>query len=381
MKRKSVLVGMLVLGLLLAVAVGMTQAQAPEFPEGEAGLLEESSTAAAVWGSIPIQGRLTDAGGSPLNGTYSIRFALYEVSSGGTALCEDTNSVSVANGLFYSEIYGNCGSDDVNGRQLYLGIKVGADPEMTPRRGIYPVPYALSLMPGAFISDTFSANAILDIENWGSTGRGLRSYAMSLTGTNYGVVGASRSPDGYGGYFYNNGGGVGLRGESNTGIAIQAAGTGIIKSAAPIIIAVSPLKMLPQWESIGDVELLSDGAYIEIRPVTAGFQYVHIPVDLPGVLFGTPTRLQGIRVCYKDDQTASFLSTTIVSQGTDAGTLSYFINDVTDRKSTSWQCYTVTDATPDPITGSVYIQLTFEFAGTGAAHDIRIGNIALTLTE
>lgn len=213
MKRKSMLVGVLVLGLLLAVAVGMTQAQEPELPEGEVGLLEESSTAAAVWGNIPVQGRLTDAGGSPLNGTYSIRFALYEVSSGGTALCEDTNSVAVANGLFYSEIYGTC-YGVVNGRQLYLGIKVGADPEMTPRQGIYPVPYALSLMPGAFISDTFSNNAILDIENRGSTGRGLRSLAMSLTGRNFGIVGASKSPDGFGGYFYNTS-------ESpNTGIAV-----------------------------------------------------------------------------------------------------------------------------------------------------------------
>jgi hypothetical protein len=36
---------------------------------------------------------------------------------------------------------------------------------------------------------------------------GLRSYAMSQTGVNYGIVGASRSPSGFGRYFYNNGGG------------------------------------------------------------------------------------------------------------------------------------------------------------------------------
>lgn len=379
MKRKSMLFGMLVLGLLLAVAVGMTQAQGPELPEGEA-VLTPGSVAAAVSGRIPFQGRLTDASGNPLDGTYDIRFALYDAATEGTAVCSGTDySVPVDNGLFSSDVW--CGFNSITGQQLYLGVKVEDDAEMTPRQPIYPVPYALSLMPGAFISATLSTNAILDIENWGSTGRGLRSYAMSQTGANWGVVGASRSPDGHGGYFYNNGGGVGLRGESNTGVAIQATGTGIIKSAAPITIAVSPLKMLPQWESIGDVELLSNGAYIEIRPVVAGFQYVHIPVDLPSVLFGTPTKLKGIRVCYKDDQAASFLSTTIVSQGTDTGTLDYFINDVTDRKSTSWECYTVTDATPDPITGSVYIQLTFEFAGTGATHDIRIGNIALALTE
>jgi len=33
---------------------------------------------------------------------------------------------------------------------------------------------------------------------------------MSETGVNYGIVGASRSPDGYAGYYYNNGGGTAL---------------------------------------------------------------------------------------------------------------------------------------------------------------------------
>jgi hypothetical protein len=102
---------------------------------------------------------------------------------------------------------------------LYLGIEVGSDGEMTPRQPIYAVPYAWSLRPGATISSTIGSDAIVHIENWSSSGRGLRAYAMSATGTNYGVVGASRSPDGVGGYFYNNGGGDALLAESlsNTG--------------------------------------------------------------------------------------------------------------------------------------------------------------------
>jgi len=80
---------------------------------------------------------------------------------------------------------------------------------MSPREAIYPVPYAYSLRPGAIISGSTSV-AILHIENHHASGRGVRSYAMSETGTNYGIVGASKSPDGYGGYYYNNGGGTGL---------------------------------------------------------------------------------------------------------------------------------------------------------------------------
>jgi hypothetical protein len=106
-----------------------------------------------------------------------------------------------------------CTSEDIDGRRLYLGIEVEGDDEMTPREPIYPVPYAFSLRPGAVISGSTSA-AIVHIENHNSSGRGLRVYAMSETGTNYGIVGASRSPDGYGGYFYNNGNGTALFGKA-----------------------------------------------------------------------------------------------------------------------------------------------------------------------
>jgi hypothetical protein len=308
-------------------------------------------------------------------------FRLYATAVDGTALCVDTNTnVPVNNGLFNTAIWGNCDNDILNGRQLYLGITVGTDSEMTPRQPFYPVPYARSLVPGVIISGTRGGDAILHIENWGSTGRGLRSYAMYTATANYGVVGASRSPDGYGGYFYNSGGGVGLKAES-TDTALQLTGSGRLESTADITIAVSPLKMIPKWDSIGDLEFLSDGAYMEVRPVTSGFQYVHIPVDIPGTLFGTTAKLKSVRICYRSDQAGSFVSTTILSQGTDSGTISQSINDTTSRTSTSWDCYIITDLTPNVIQGSVYIQLTLSFAGTGSAHDIRIGNIALGLTE
>ena len=163
--------------------------------------------------------------------------------------------------------------------------------------------------------------------------------------------------------------------------ARKLGGSGRLESTADIAVAVSPLKMIPQWDSVGDLEFLSDGVYMEVRPSTSGLQYVHIPVDLPSALFGTTTKLKSARICYRCDQAGSFVSTTILSQGTDSGTVSQSINDTTDRASTSWDCYTVTDSAPDAIQGSVYIQLTLSFAGTGSTHDIRIGNIALGLTE
>jgi hypothetical protein len=375
-KRSMILVSTLSVIMLLTLTVGLTLAQgsAPGSEPAQPG-----APADTVGNYIPVQGRLTDASGNPLNATLTITFRLYDMPGGGTELCHDTNTVAVSNGLFNSQIYGNC-AGQMTGQQLYLALQIGSDAEMTPRQPIYAVPYAWSLKPGAVISGATGVDPIVHIETWSTSGRGLRAYAMAETGTNYGMVGASRSPDGYGGYFYDTAGGVGLKAESD-GVALQLTGSGRIESTADMTVAVSPLKMIPQWESSGDLEFLSDGAYMEIRPVTSGFQYVHIPVDIPSTLFGTTTRLKSVRICYRVDQAGSFVSTTILSQGTDSGTFSQSINDTTDRNSTGWECYTVTDATPDVIQGSVYVQLTLSFAGTGAMHDIRIGNIALGLTE
>jgi hypothetical protein len=222
MKRRSIImVSALSVIFLLALTVGLTLAQGTD-SGAEMTVPEAPNT---LGGYIPIQGRLTDAGGNPLNGNFSITFRLYDVSSGGTALCSDTNSVSVNNGLFNSEIWGTCTSDVLNGQELYLGIEVGTDGEMTPRQAIYSVPYALSLRPSAIISGATGSAAIVHIETWSTNGRGLRAYAMSQTGVNYGMVGASRSPDGYGGYFYNNGGGDALWAESTSaagGDGVQA---------------------------------------------------------------------------------------------------------------------------------------------------------------
>lgn len=384
-QRRVIIASALAIVFLLTLPLGLSYAQRATQDDG---ILPRGATGAepailevadAVGNYIPVQGRLTDTGGNPLTGNYTMTFRLYAVPSGGTALCQDTNTVAVNNGLFNSEIWGNC-QDEMDGQQLYLSIEVGTDGEMAPRQPIYAVPYAWSLRPGAVISSSIDGSPIVHIENWATGGRGLRSYAMDNASVNYGIVGASRSSTGYGGYFYNSGGGVGLRAES-TDTALQLTGSGRIESTADMTIAVSPLKMIPQWESIGDLEFLSDGAYMEVRPVTSGFQYVHIPVDVPGTLFGTTTKLKSVRICYRCDQAGSFVATTILSQGTDSGTLNQSINDTTDRASTGWDCYTVTDPTPDVVQGSVYIQLALSFAGTGSAHDIRIGNIALRLTE
>jgi hypothetical protein len=208
MKLERMIIVILALALAFTLGIQYSHAQMQSPGRGD---VRAPARPAGVGSYFPVQGRLTNASGAPLNGNYNMTFRVYDVSAGGTSLCSDTlSNVPVSNGLFNVSVYCN----DFDGRAMWLGITVGGDAEMTPRQPIYPVPYAMSLRPGATISDTIGSNPILHIENWNTTGRGLRAYAMATSGINYGVVGASRSPSGYGGYFYNSGGGTGLRAES-----------------------------------------------------------------------------------------------------------------------------------------------------------------------
>jgi len=122
-------------------------------------------SAAPVTKNITYQGMLTDAAGNPLTGTYTMTFKLYGVSSGGSALATDTHTVQSLKGVFTTQITADTSFFD--GRALWLGIKVGADAEMTPRQEIQPVPYSLSLRPGAKIMGSFPG-FILDVSNNGS---------------------------------------------------------------------------------------------------------------------------------------------------------------------------------------------------------------------
>jgi hypothetical protein len=212
MKGQRMLIGLLFVGLILSLAVGVAQAQGPG--------PDDIETQAEMNDIVPIQGRLTDDSGNPLDGLYSITFSIYDVSTGGTALCSDTDTVSVANGLFNAEM-DFCTSDDIDGRQLWLGIKVGSDAEMTPRQGIYAVPYAWGLRPGAQIVNTSTSVGAYGLqgESAQADGKGLYGYASSSTTTGHpigtfgqanalqgiGVFGyvSSGADSGYGGFFAN----------------------------------------------------------------------------------------------------------------------------------------------------------------------------------
>lgn len=107
--------------------------------------LATTTAFAATPETVSYQGRLTDAGGAPLTGVYSITFSIYELSAGGPVEWSEVHpAVNVDDGLF-SVALGSIVplTDNVfSWYDRYLGIKVGADPEITPRTKFHSVAYA-----------------------------------------------------------------------------------------------------------------------------------------------------------------------------------------------------------------------------------------------
>lgn len=97
--------------------------------------------------SINYQGRITDSNGDPVTGDYTIEFRISDAPTLGLLLYNSgPQTVAVTNGLFRV----NIGEppmpelpisifEDTN---RYLSIKVGSDPEISPRTKITSVPYA-----------------------------------------------------------------------------------------------------------------------------------------------------------------------------------------------------------------------------------------------
>ncbi|MFC1475755.1 tail fiber domain-containing protein [Candidatus Zixiibacteriota bacterium] len=95
--------------------------------------------------TINLQGILLDTGGDPVVGPVSVTFTIYDDPSAGTDLWTETRSVSPdAEGRFTITLGEVEPIDDTifNDPDRWLGIQVGADPEITPRQKLTSGAYA-----------------------------------------------------------------------------------------------------------------------------------------------------------------------------------------------------------------------------------------------
>ncbi len=103
------------------------------------------TVASAVPQQINYQGYLTDTGGSPLDTAVAMTFKLYTDSTAGSLLWTETRPpVTVTDGLFNVRLGQLTALTDaiLNNAQVWLGITVGNNTEMTPRSRIVSVGYS-----------------------------------------------------------------------------------------------------------------------------------------------------------------------------------------------------------------------------------------------
>jgi hypothetical protein len=108
-------------------------------------LLFCSASFADVPGMINYQGRLADSTGAPIDTSVSMIFRVYADSTTPTYLWTETHSsVTVEDGLFNVLLGSGTSIPDsvFDGSVRYLGLTVGSDAEMTPRRPLVSVSYA-----------------------------------------------------------------------------------------------------------------------------------------------------------------------------------------------------------------------------------------------
>ncbi len=204
MGHRRMLLGVCSLGLLLILVIGPGFAQDPE----ERGQPQGTMAIEGIVGSkFTYQGLLREDG-APVSGTRDMTFQLYDdaactVAAGGPIAMP---GVEVANGLFSVEV--SVSHALVLGEGLWLGIEV--EGTEVGCQEILPVPYALSLRPGARIEGEMASWDALHLVNRATTGysyglysqsratdgRGVMAYASATTGTTYGLYARTDSADG-----------------------------------------------------------------------------------------------------------------------------------------------------------------------------------------
>jgi len=111
---------------------------------------------------INFQGLLRDGSGNPVvNGVYVIRFRIYDDSTAGSNLWEEFDDVQTTNGLFNVRLGDT--TDLPNGLfegsvNRFVGVKVGGDPESSPRTRLISVPFAFH----ALKSDSAATATVVD---------------------------------------------------------------------------------------------------------------------------------------------------------------------------------------------------------------------------
>ncbi len=158
-------------------------------------LKEDSSIDSVVLGAsapgiLSFQGRITDLSETPITSSSSMTFRLYNVPTSGTALWTGACSVTPdQDGIFDIILGSTCGtaiptSVFAENNEIYLGITVGTDSEMSPRQRIAASAYALNAdtLKGFTPSQAPGADEVVVLDSTGNLVFGVTDPVISATG-------------------------------------------------------------------------------------------------------------------------------------------------------------------------------------------------------
>ena len=189
---------------------------------------------------VNYQGYLTDAAGAPVSGANSMVFNLYNSSVGGVLLWSETQAaVTVTNGIYQVNLGSVTPFNLSFDQPYYLGVAVGADPEMTPRQAFTGTPYALGLAPGSSVtlSDSSSNASALSVS---SNSTNANAFSVTKTGL-YGNGGSfviNEPTNNYSAvYGYSQGTGAGIYGVATTGASAGQFDIGGASNSKPALLA------------------------------------------------------------------------------------------------------------------------------------------------
>jgi hypothetical protein len=114
--------------------------------------------------TLSYQGFLTSSANAPIDAPVQMTFSIYSTSTGGVALWSETQaSVAVAKGEFSTVLGLSTPLALAFDAPYYMGVAVGADPEMTPRQPLASSAYAfraLSIDSGAMVPGSVLTGSI-----------------------------------------------------------------------------------------------------------------------------------------------------------------------------------------------------------------------------
>jgi hypothetical protein len=148
-------------------------------------LVMGTAAAQSVPKLISYQGQLNNQSGVPVNGNVGFVLSIYDIPTGGTALWTENQTIAVANGVFNVQLgtVNALPSAIFMKTVLYLGIRAGADQEMTPRQRITSGAFAQTAeqITGQVQGDNIAREAVWPVHE--GRNNTIRSYFASGVGT------------------------------------------------------------------------------------------------------------------------------------------------------------------------------------------------------